>query len=406
MYNNLASSKWDYPFVGLLLLCEAILGMVIIQKVSYTEIDWQAYMEEVDFWLDGEYDYRKIYGGTGPLVYPAGFLYLFGLLQWATDRDIRQAQYVFLGFYLLIQGVMFAIYTQVVRLLRNHKDLLKSEPRELQMSHRIWSLRIAIGVLCLSKRYHSIFLLRLFNDGPTMLLAYLSFWCFINHRWNIGCFVFSCAVSVKMNVLLFAPGLLFLLLQASPKLTIPRLAICGITQLVLGAPFLLRHPVSYLRKAFELDRVFFFKWTVNFKFLPEELFLSKEWAIFLLVLHLSLLGVFLSKIYRRKKPLTAIHIASTLFISNFIGVCCARSLHYQFYSWYFATLPYLLWVNTPYPMVLNVLLLIAIEISFLTFPATPTSSLVLQLAHWSILVPCVLGYSIEGRSEEQKKKSS
>jgi alpha-1,3-mannosyltransferase len=35
--------------------------------------------------------------------------------------------------------------------------------------------------------------------------------------------------------------------------------------LVLGAPFLLTYPQSYIRKAFELDRVFFYKWTVNWK---------------------------------------------------------------------------------------------------------------------------------------------
>jgi alpha-1,3-mannosyltransferase len=239
----------------------------------------------------------------------------------------------------------------------------------------------------------------------------------MNKKWNLGCFIFSLAVSLKMNVLLFAPGLLYLLIQASPAMTIPRLAICGVTQLILGAPFLLRHPVSYLRKAFELDRQFFYKWTVNFKFLPEDIFLSSQWAVFLLLLHLGLLAVYHYKLYnssqRSRKEQSPEQILSTLFITNFIGICCARTLHYQFYSWYCSALPFLLWRETLYPLPVRLVLLGCIEYAFLTFPATPISSLVLQVAHWTILVPCVLllrakpswdeDYSV--REKKQRKES-
>lgn len=414
-YTELAKERYDILFLSCLIAAEFALGCLIIRKVPYTEIDWVAYMEEVDFWLDGEYDYRKIHGGTGPLVYPAGFLYLFGFLQWMTDRRIPRAQIFFLGFYVLTQFVVFGLYSMVLRQIRKSRQCKTSittttaegshiDGAIWSLSHEVWSFRIAMGLLCLSKRYHSIFLLRLFNDGPTMLVAYMSFWCFMNNKWNIGCFVFSLAVSLKMNVLLFAPGLLFLLIETSPIMTIPRLAICGITQLIIGAPFLARYPISYLRKAFELDRQFFFKWTVNLKFLSEDTFLSKPWAIFLLFLHLGLLFIYHCRLYKciptgEHTRLSPEQILSTLFISNFIGICCARTLHYQFYSWYFPALPYLLWRETPYPIPVRILLLVCIEYAFLTFPATPTSSSVLQVAHWAILIPCVLVTRSRSRSQ-------
>jgi alpha-1,3-mannosyltransferase len=295
--------------------------------------------------------------------------------------------------------------------IRSRENATFSEiksPNNLSQSHEIWSFRIAMGCLCLSKRYHSIFLLRLFNDGPTMLMAYLSFWCFMNKKWNRGCFLFSLAVSLKMNVLLFAPGLLYLLIRESVAMTIPRLSICGFTQLIVGAPFLLRHPVSYLRKAFELDRQFFYKWTVNFKFLPEEVFLSSQFAIFLLVLHLGLLAIYHYRLHcstlKSRKDQSPEQILSTLFASNFIGICCARTLHYQFYSWYFAALPFLLWRETTYSIPIRLLLLGCIEYAFLTFPATAASSATLQAAHWSILIPCVLMTRIKEPTNLKDKK--
>lgn len=385
-YVKFAEPFWDFPYVAALVLAEFVLGSWIILKIPYTEIDWIAYMEEVDFWINGEYDYRKIRGNTGPLVYPAGFLYLFGFLQWLTGREIRTAQVFFLGFYLATQAVVMILYTLVSRELRG-----RSTVNNVLSNHQVWSLRVAMGFLCLSKRYHSIFLLRLFNDGPTMLVAYISFWCFMKGKWDIGCFLYSVAVSLKMNVLLFAPGLLYLLIQASPSRTIPRLAICALTQLVIGAPFLWRYPVSYLRKAFELDRKFFFEWTVNFKFLSEETFLSKEWAIFLLLLHLSLLGIYMFRLYKARRSLSSEHVLSVLLVCNFIGICCSRTLHYQFLSWYVSALPFLLWRGTNYPIMLRMILLGAVEYAFLTFPATATSSLVLQGAHWAILLPCIFG---------------
>lgn len=44
-----------------------------------TEIDWVAYMQEVKGFLDGERNYLNLRGDTGPLVYPAGFVYIYSV---------------------------------------------------------------------------------------------------------------------------------------------------------------------------------------------------------------------------------------------------------------------------------------------------------------------------------------
>lgn len=77
-------------------------------------------------------------------------------------------------------------------------------------------------------------------------------------------------------------------------------------------------------------------------------------------------------------------ITFVIFASNFIGIAFARSLHYQFYCWYFFTLPFLLF-QTNLPNVLSVFIMGAIEYSFNVFPATAISSLILQLSHVILL---------------------
>ena len=69
-------------------------------------------MEEVEFVLDGERDYLRIRGGTGPLVYPAGFVYLFVALRALTHRgtDIRRAQHLLAGVYLVTQAAVLRVY--------------------------------------------------------------------------------------------------------------------------------------------------------------------------------------------------------------------------------------------------------------------------------------------------------
>ena len=85
-----------------------------------------------------------------------------------------------------------------------------------------------------------------------------------------------------------------------------------------------------------------------------------------------------------KQP-TAEHIVTVLFTSNFVGVVFSRTLHYQFYSWYFHTLPHLLF-STHLPAIVNVALIAIIELIWNIFPPRPWTSLVLQSCHLIILL--------------------
>jgi alpha-1,3-mannosyltransferase len=88
-----------------------------------------------------------------------------------------------------------------------------------------------------------------------------------------------------MNMLLYSPGILLCLLLATGWYeTFICLSICAVWQLILGFPFLSTYPLDYLKNSFDIGRVFMFKWTVNFKFLPEVIFVSKTLSISLLML--------------------------------------------------------------------------------------------------------------------------
>lgn len=46
----------------LLLIFEVFLNAFIIERVKYTEIDWRAYMQEVEGFLNGTIDYKELKG--------------------------------------------------------------------------------------------------------------------------------------------------------------------------------------------------------------------------------------------------------------------------------------------------------------------------------------------------------
>ncbi len=231
--------------------------------------------------------------------------------------------------------------------------------------------------------------------------------------------------------------------------------------MILGLPFITTFPESYVYRAFELSRVFTHTWTVNWKFLPPIIFTSKALATGLLAAHLCTLLVFAHFIWLadtggllcflvrlgllpervawsgsfgrrhvrgakdetrpqadvvpaafpivnwrsagwRDPPSTIVYY---LFTCNFIGIVFARTMHYQFYSWYFHSLAWLLWGATDLPVLLRFVILGGIEYAFnvgdATGAATPFSSALLQQCHF-LLLSALLVAGFIGRAKFTK----
>ncbi|XP_003705821.2 alg3, alpha-1,3- mannosyltransferase [Megachile rotundata] len=385
------------------IVLEIILNVLVIEKVPYTEIDWKAYMQEVEGFLNGTLDYSKLRGDTGPLVYPAGFVYIFSMLHFITGHgtNIKIAQYFFAVLYIILLTLVFRIYAKT-----------KKVPPY-----------VLIIMCCTSYRVHSIFTLRLFNDPVAMVLLFASLNAFLDNHWYLGSIFYSLAVSVKMNILLFAPALLIAYLCNLGLIkTAVHLFICASIQLILGLPFLLNNPLAYIIGAFNFGRVFEFKWTVNWRFLSENIFVHPYFHILLLVLHILTIIYFVPtwikymksyaklkyieenvQLQLKKKEKVDMSNMSQLFIfpffaANFIGIVFSRSLHYQFYIWYYHTLPYIAWC-TDYKTVIKLTILGVIELCWNTYPSTIFSSISLHVCHLMLL----FGF-IRNKSKNEKEK--
>ncbi|KLJ05772.1 alpha-1,3-mannosyltransferase [Blastomyces silverae] len=361
-------SKWIWP---LLLLAEVFLCTLIVWKVPYTEIDWSTYMQQVSLFLSGERDYALIKGSTGPLVYPAVHVYIYSALYHICDdgRDIAFAQAAF--------GILYLATLVIV----------------------MWSYRSAgappylFPLLVLSKRLHSVFLLRLFNDAVATFFLWAAILMLQRRQWAAGVVLWSMGVGVKMTVLLVAPAIAVIVVLGAGIIKAAGLGVTALLlQVLFAVPFLQEHPSSYMSRAFEFTRQFLFKWTVNWRFVGEDVFLSKSFALALLVVHASILGaffvfrwivpsntsltLFINNIARGKQSptqITSSFIATTMLTSLAIGLLCARSLHYQFFAYLSWATPFLLWKSGFHP-VLIYLLWAAQEWAWNVYPSTTISS--------------------------------
>jgi alpha-1,3-mannosyltransferase len=257
-------------------------------------------------------------------------------------------------------------------------------------------------MLILSKRLHSIFVLRCFNDCFATLFLWLAIFFLQRRAWRAGALMYTLGLGVKMSLLLVLPAVgVVLLLGAGFATSLQLAAMMGLVQVLIAVPFLAANPWGYLGRAFELSRQFFFKWTVNWRFVGEEVFLSKQFALALLGLHVAVLTVFITTRWLKpaRKPLSQMvipilsgrspftqqeqrarsrdvtprFIMTAILSANVVGLLFARSLHDQFYSYLAWSTPFLLWRSGVHPIVQYALWAIQ-EWAWNVYPSTSASS--------------------------------
>lgn len=256
-------------------------------------------------------------------------------------------------------------------------------------------------MLILSKRLHSIFVLRLFNDCFAVFFLWVAIYFFQRRLWTIGGLAYSLGVGVKMSLLLALPAVgVILFLARGVQGAVKQAWLISQMQVVLALPFAVVNPAAYLSRAFELSRVFLFKWTVNWRFLGEETFLSKELAVALVVGHLTTLALFITTRWLKLtgRPWTELvgnalrfqepcgkmqhavsirvspnYVLTTILTANAIGMLFARSLHYQFYAYIALATPFLLWRSGMHP-IYQYALWAAQEWAWNVYPSTDVSS--------------------------------
>lgn len=400
---NFANS-WNLALLAIIL--DAILNLLIIRNVSYTEIDWKTYMIQVASIFNNtntindnsiittskyNFDYETIEGPTGPLVYPAGHVYIFKILYELTDNgtNLLRAQYIYAAIYTVQLLLVFKIYS--------HKRVLKVPPY------------MFLFMTLTSYRIHSIYILRLFNDPIAILFAYASFYALLRKRHGLSAILFGIALSVKMNVLLYAPAFALIFYEDLGLLKSIKKALYVVgLHLLLAFPFLYTNPLGYLKNAFNFGRVFEHKWTVNWRFLDEQIFTSPDFFITLLAFHcIVLVYMFGSRWLQFVLPGRVVKFRDdpflTLSISNFIGIAFSRTLHYQFYVWYYHSLPIILWA-TNYSIPARILLFGAIEFCWNKYPSTIFSSILLHSSHSFVLVSLLLRAANNNSNNNGNKK--
>lgn len=300
-------------FLAAVLIAEFVVCEVQVAVEQTASFDWDAYMEQAARFLGRPVppdaagvpssgptlNYSLLTGDTGPCVYPAVHLYAHAGLLLATQWDCQRWTTEYTpknqtGYAARVErphGTVAAVQQGYIALfLCLVCGAWLSQGGATADARRPEVALLTAVLFLLSRRSRSIAILGLFNEAWAMALAYAAVAAFARRRWVPGCVAFALAANTKMNVLLFAPGLLAALLhEGGPAFAARHIALCTAVCACVGTPFLAAAPLEYVGAAFNFGRRFDQQWSVNFGWLSPFAFSSRALALGLLAVHLSAL---------------------------------------------------------------------------------------------------------------------
>ena len=72
-------------------------------------------MEQVELFRGGERDYTELIGPCGPANYPAGFIYVYWVMQVLTGQDYRLGQVIHAFLYAFLHYITLKIFLMIYK---------------------------------------------------------------------------------------------------------------------------------------------------------------------------------------------------------------------------------------------------------------------------------------------------
>jgi alpha-1,3-mannosyltransferase len=190
-------------------------------------------MKQVELFREGERDYTKLIGPEGPANYPAGFLYVYWVMQILTNQDHRLGQVIHSFLYAFLHYMALKIFTMIYK------------------KEEVWKLSLFL-VFQLYNRNSA--LLFLFNDIFVSITIAICVYLLMKQKLIPSMITYAISTTIKAGAISYLPGYLLLItfVQGLPMVPLLVLILIGAHYLVAW-PFLATNPTGYWGNAFNVS---------------------------------------------------------------------------------------------------------------------------------------------------------